>query len=423
MKKNYLFIICALLLAACHSKEVGFVYSPTQPRAGQTISFTNTSEEGDVWSWNFGDGTSSAVKNPTKIYEKPGSYLVSLKVDDKSKMTYSTTIVVADTIPTIVTVDSANVCEEVKFLVNFYNPQNLQVTYLWEIGSNGDWLYSHPIDSAVTVLFNKANDAETIKCQITIGQETYSLEKTLKIKDIKAPSLLVVEQNKTLGRRRVLGNYLSVKQVIKSEADVVDICSVDSVSYLFEKNMISTIKNSEVTELLRTESAAKAGAVSKDSIYWLAENGELNSAARGDINNVYKRNVAADINGLAIYNNVLCLYGAGIRIGQKHIFPHIKQIEHLSVDAVSGKFYLISAGKLFVANIDGAENSVVQLAETDGHTLAIDYINDRLYFTEQGQLKAFPLIHSKNNYSNIEAIDLGGSDFMAIYFDNQLRNE
>lgn len=34
----------------------------------------------DSWSWNFGDGTSSTVKNPTHTYQLPGAYTVSLRV-------------------------------------------------------------------------------------------------------------------------------------------------------------------------------------------------------------------------------------------------------------------------------------------------------------------------------------------------------
>ncbi|MBS4060032.1 MAG: PKD domain-containing protein, partial [Bacteroidetes bacterium] len=32
------------------------------------------------WMWNFGDGTTSTVQNPTKVYNSPGTYTVSLTV-------------------------------------------------------------------------------------------------------------------------------------------------------------------------------------------------------------------------------------------------------------------------------------------------------------------------------------------------------
>jgi PKD repeat protein len=46
-----------------------------------TVSFTDRSS-GLIsnWSWNFGDGTSSSIRNPTHVYAMPGTYSVSLTV-------------------------------------------------------------------------------------------------------------------------------------------------------------------------------------------------------------------------------------------------------------------------------------------------------------------------------------------------------
>ncbi|MCS6928171.1 MAG: PKD domain-containing protein [Saprospiraceae bacterium] len=50
--------------------------------AGAPVSFINTSIEGDLSSWNFGDGRSSNLANPTHIFDKEGSYTVTLIVTD-----------------------------------------------------------------------------------------------------------------------------------------------------------------------------------------------------------------------------------------------------------------------------------------------------------------------------------------------------
>ncbi|MBI2919120.1 MAG: PKD domain-containing protein [Chloroflexi bacterium] len=45
------------------------------------ISFTDTSTGNPTsWSWDFGDGTSSTLQNPTKVYALPGSYNATLTV-------------------------------------------------------------------------------------------------------------------------------------------------------------------------------------------------------------------------------------------------------------------------------------------------------------------------------------------------------
>ena len=45
-----------------------------------SISFTNLSEFGDAYIWDFGDGDSSTLENPSHIYENPGVFNVILTV-------------------------------------------------------------------------------------------------------------------------------------------------------------------------------------------------------------------------------------------------------------------------------------------------------------------------------------------------------
>lgn len=56
-----------------------FTASPNPANINQTITFTDTSTGTPTsWLWNFGDGTTSAVQNPTKAYSAAGTYNVSL---------------------------------------------------------------------------------------------------------------------------------------------------------------------------------------------------------------------------------------------------------------------------------------------------------------------------------------------------------
>ena len=63
-----------------------FSYSPSNPVAGDRVSFTDKSYDPDgriaSWLWEFGDGASSREKNPTHIYSSPGIYMVMLTVKD-----------------------------------------------------------------------------------------------------------------------------------------------------------------------------------------------------------------------------------------------------------------------------------------------------------------------------------------------------
>lgn len=46
---------------------------------GDPIKFNNSSTQGSIFSWNFGDGGSSSEKDPAHVYTQAGSYTVTLK--------------------------------------------------------------------------------------------------------------------------------------------------------------------------------------------------------------------------------------------------------------------------------------------------------------------------------------------------------
>jgi len=83
-----------------------FTYSPVRPKPSETVQFTDQSYDSDgtvvSWSWNFGDGGTSAQQNPTHSYTSEGTYSVVLAVTDNDGNTNSTqkTIIVAVAPPT-----------------------------------------------------------------------------------------------------------------------------------------------------------------------------------------------------------------------------------------------------------------------------------------------------------------------------------
>lgn len=68
-----------------------FTYAPQNPTIENLIQFTDTSTDPDgtvvSWSWNFGDGGTSTLQNPTHQYETAGTYTVTLTVEDNGGMT------------------------------------------------------------------------------------------------------------------------------------------------------------------------------------------------------------------------------------------------------------------------------------------------------------------------------------------------
>jgi len=74
---------------------VDFTYSPLNPLAGHSVSFTSLSFDPDGyiagWRWDFGDNTSSNLENPSHTFMSPGTYHVTLTVADNSGLQSSIT--------------------------------------------------------------------------------------------------------------------------------------------------------------------------------------------------------------------------------------------------------------------------------------------------------------------------------------------
>jgi len=58
--------------------------------AGNTVTFTNTSTGGGTYLWNFGDGNTSTLENPTHTYASPGTYTVTLTQTNSCSSDYYT---------------------------------------------------------------------------------------------------------------------------------------------------------------------------------------------------------------------------------------------------------------------------------------------------------------------------------------------
>ena len=67
------------------SAIVDFTALPRTGDAPLTVLFTDTSSIGATgWQWDFGDGETSTLQNPTHFYKCPGTYDVSLNIIHES---------------------------------------------------------------------------------------------------------------------------------------------------------------------------------------------------------------------------------------------------------------------------------------------------------------------------------------------------
>ena len=77
------------------SNELISKYTFVKETTAGKITFINTSENADSFTWDFGDATTSVEKDPVKIYTTTGEYLVKLTARNSktgTSQTYSSTI-------------------------------------------------------------------------------------------------------------------------------------------------------------------------------------------------------------------------------------------------------------------------------------------------------------------------------------------
>lgn len=73
-----------IFLIACTKDDnkpkptASFTASKTSVVVGESIQFTNTSENATTYAWSFGDGTTSVEASPSKSYSATGTYTVTL---------------------------------------------------------------------------------------------------------------------------------------------------------------------------------------------------------------------------------------------------------------------------------------------------------------------------------------------------------
>lgn len=113
-----------------------FSASSNQSCIGSAIQFTDLSTDAVSWNWNFGDGNTSVLQNPSTTYQNTGQYVVSLIVFDLQGCTANYTFANPVTIKPLpvadFTISDTVACTP--FPVSIQNHSQNAVSYLWNFG-------------------------------------------------------------------------------------------------------------------------------------------------------------------------------------------------------------------------------------------------------------------------------------------------
>ena len=74
-----------LFTSCIKQPTASFTVSNTSPKVGESVYFMNTSLDAQSYEWNFGDGMSSTLDNPSHTYYSAGSKLVTMTAFSKNR--------------------------------------------------------------------------------------------------------------------------------------------------------------------------------------------------------------------------------------------------------------------------------------------------------------------------------------------------
>ena len=210
-----LFLTLAATLAGCKKVTVDFTYTPAEPKAGETVCFTNNSSGGESWTWSFGDNATSMTKHPNKVYKKPGTYVVTLMVDSAKNQRCSKVISIYDTIPTFTcSADTLWHYQDVTFTANIYNPYGYDQTFEWILpAENCKLQLGSTTEAEVSVYFTKPGKYD-ILLNIKQKDKVYpTIQKTFWVNETLDSAIVMRTTDGKILRQRMIGNKTSEERL------------------------------------------------------------------------------------------------------------------------------------------------------------------------------------------------------------------
>lgn len=250
--------------------------SPTNPRAGETVTFTNTSTGGSTWIWRFGDAMVSSSRSTTHTYKAPGTYVVTLKADSVKNRIASHTITVRDTTPTFVSnYDSLDISifNDVTFTAEVFNPNYYVPNYTWSIEGVG-YQVADSTTGVFKVYFTTTGQAR-VKMHLEMHGQQWDTTRVYEVKDRQGQALLMLNKNGEYRRQRLFFNILK-EETQEREEDVTELTYAEGKRLLdTEQDTIQTyngreFKLSELQAILPSMVGFKIG---RNKVYFRTTDG------------------------------------------------------------------------------------------------------------------------------------------------------
>jgi PKD repeat protein len=147
-----LYNACLILTDTCWVDTICNAVRICPPPGGQTISaqrigrlsyqFSSSNTGGTSYNWNFGDGNTSTLQNPTHTYQNTGNYNVCLIVVDSC---FTDTICQSFYFCGSPTLDFNSVDAGAQGLIQFFSNRPWATSYLWNFGNGSSSTQATPV--------------------------------------------------------------------------------------------------------------------------------------------------------------------------------------------------------------------------------------------------------------------------------------
>ena len=142
-------------------------YTTDTMKVCQTIAqtFTDPTSGSNSWLWNFGDGTTSTIRNPSHIYNTPGTYTVTLFTTMAGGCSQSFSpfhiVQVIPYVPKPVVINYISRCKP--YTIGFSNAALTVTNYLWNFGDGTTSTLAAPVHVYATA------GTYTVRLTLTVG--------------------------------------------------------------------------------------------------------------------------------------------------------------------------------------------------------------------------------------------------------------